>query len=315
MKKALLLASLLVTAGCASTDIGRLTASSDPVEARSLFGEPLRSPEPSGTNIAKFEEAKQAWLADPDDPMKLIWYGRRAGYLGNYQDAIAIFSEGMRRFPDDARMPRHRGHRYISTRQFDRAIADYEKAYAMIQGQPDAIEPDGMPNAQGIPLTTTHGNIRYHLGLAYYLVHDYENARRIYAEDLAKERNDDGIVAASHWLYMINKHLGNDAEAEALLTRITPDMNIIENFAYHKALLVHKGVLSAEDELPDNIAANPGLAGLAYGIANYYRFRGNESRAFEIMNEIVASSAWSPFGYIAAEADLAKAGAHRRAAP
>ena len=51
-------------------------------------------------------------------------------------------------------MYRHRGHRYISIRQFDRAIVDFEAAAGLIEGQENRIEPDGLPNTQNIPLTT-----------------------------------------------------------------------------------------------------------------------------------------------------------------
>ena len=61
-------------------------------------------------------------------------------------------------------MYRHRGHRYITVAQFDRAIADFEKAVALIKGTPDEIEPDGAPNPTGKPRSTLHFNIWYHLG-------------------------------------------------------------------------------------------------------------------------------------------------------
>jgi hypothetical protein len=42
---------------------------------------------------------------------------------------------------------RHRGHRYITLRCFDAAIADLEQASKLIKGKPGEIEPDGLPNA------------------------------------------------------------------------------------------------------------------------------------------------------------------------
>ena len=75
--------------------------------------------------------------------------GRRLGYLWRYQDAIAMFSKGDRAHPNNPKLYRHRGHRYITVRQFDRAIADFEKATTLIKGTPDEIEPDGAPNPTG----------------------------------------------------------------------------------------------------------------------------------------------------------------------
>lgn len=273
-------------------------------QATSLFGEPLYASEPSEDMLEKYQAAKAEYEAAPGDADKLIWYGRRTAYLGEYPKAIEIFSEGIEKHPDDARMLRHRGHRYISTRQFDKAIADLEKAYAMIEGKEDQVEPDGLPNAQNIPLTTLHGNIRYHLGLAYYLKHDFENARRIYAEDLSKTQNDDGVVAASHWLYMILRRMGRDEEAAAVVENISADMEIIENHAYHRACLFYKGEIPLEEALAESGDSIMG-AGFAYGVANWRLYNGEEEKAFELMNRIVDGPVWAAFGYIAAEADLA----------
>lgn len=273
-------------------------------EAISLFGEKLYSAEPSENAIAKYEAAKEEYLAAPNDADKLIWYGRRTAYLGRFQDAISIFSEGIEKFPSDIRMLRHRGHRYISTRQFDNALADFSKAVELMLGQEDQVEPDGLPNAKNIPLTTTQGNIRYHLGLTYYLKHDWENALRLFAEDLKHTDNDDGLVATIHWLYMIHQRMGQPQQAEALLENIHADMNIIENFAYHRALLFYKGDVAYSDVLSADIS-DSGNAGLVYAFANWHFYNNRKEEAVEIMENLMKGSSWAAFGYIAAEADLA----------
>ena len=93
--------------------------------------------------------------------------------LGSTIRLLIFFSQGIESFPDEPKLYRHRGHRYISVREFDKAIADLEKAVELIQGTPNEIEPDGMPNALNIPVSSLHGNIYYHLGLAYYLIGEY----------------------------------------------------------------------------------------------------------------------------------------------
>ena len=57
----------------------------------------------------KLAKARSEHVADTNDPDKLIWYGRRTAYLGDYKKAIHIYSEGIRMHPADARMYRHRG--------------------------------------------------------------------------------------------------------------------------------------------------------------------------------------------------------------
>lgn len=83
-------------------------------------------------------------------------------YLGDYKRAIEIFTEGINKFPEDSRFLRHRAHRYISTRQLDNAIADFEKAVILIKDTEDVIEPDGVPNRLNQPVSSLHTNIYYH---------------------------------------------------------------------------------------------------------------------------------------------------------
>lgn len=273
-------------------------------EAVSLIGYELYSAAPSADALAKYKLAKADYEAALNDPDKLIWYGRRTAYLGRYQDAISIFSEGVANYPSDIRMLRHRGHRYITTRQFDKALENFSKAADMMVGQEDHVEPDGLPNAMNIPLTTTQGNIRYHLGLTYYLKQDWENARRVFAEDLRNTDNDDGLVSSSHWLYMTLRRMGRDQEAAVVLDRIHADMNIIENFAYYRACLFYKGEIAYENVLPEDISG-VGNAGLVYGFANWHLYNDRHQEAVEIMEQLVKEPSWAAFGYIAAEVDLA----------
>jgi tetratricopeptide (TPR) repeat protein len=120
-------------------------------QAISLLGDTLYAPELPPEVLADREaqlaEARADYEADPANADALIWYGRRTAYLGDYRTAIAIYSEGIEKHPTDPRLYRHRGHRYISVRRFDAAIADLERAASMIAGREDEIEPDGMPTS------------------------------------------------------------------------------------------------------------------------------------------------------------------------
>ena len=268
-----------------------------------LTGEPLFSPEPGEAVLERLETARSDYEAEPGNADKIIWYGRRTAYAGDYRGAIEIFSEGIEKFPGDARMYRHRGHRYISIREFDRAIADLEKAAELIEGTENEIEPDGLPNALNIPISSLHGNIWYHLGLAYYLKHDWDNAYRAYKAGFDAGRNDDNRVSTTHWLYSILRRKG-DAEAARVLDAISADMNIIENFSYHNLCLFYKGALTL-DELTGDGDASPAGAAVMYGAANWHYYNGETDKAEEMFRAIVDSPGWSSFGYIAAEVDLA----------
>ena len=133
-------------------------------EALSMFGRPLYRPTlPAARQArlqAELDSATETFRAHPNDPDALLWVGRRLAYLGHYREAIAAFTRGIALHPGDARFYRHRGHRYITCRQFDLAIADLQRAAGLVAGKPDEPEPDGQPNVAGAPLGTLQGNIR-----------------------------------------------------------------------------------------------------------------------------------------------------------
>ena len=274
-------------------------------QAVALQGEPLYTSTPSDNVLAKLEDAKNAYDADPENADNIIWYGRRTAYAGDYREAIRIFTKGIRKFPDDARFYRHRGHRYISIREFDRAIQDFEKAVHLIEGKEDRIEPDGMPNAKNIPISTLHSNIWYHLGLGYYLKHDLENALRVYRIGVETSNNDDKLVSTMHWLYMTLRLLGMEEEAEKALEPIHKEMNIIENQGYHQLCLFYKGDLTLEELTWEESSSTTNDA-LSYGLGNWYLYNGQRDEARRIFEQILENKIWASFGHIAAEADFVR---------
>jgi tetratricopeptide (TPR) repeat protein len=247
--------------------------------------------------------ARATYEKNPNDADALIWVGRRLGYLGRYRDAIAVFTEGAKKHPKDARMLRHRGHRWITLRDFDRAIRDLDRAAELVRGKPDQIEPDGLPNARNIPTSTLQSNIWYHLGLAHFLKGDFEAALRAYRSCMDVSRNPDGLVSTSHWLYMTLRRLGRPAEAEKVLEAISTDLDVIENGSYHRLLLLARGEIAPEDLLVDAPLTVDG-ATHHFGVANWYICNGEPERARPLLEKIIAGGQWSSFAYIAAEAEL-----------
>lgn len=280
-------------------------------EAVSLFGEPLvpaeLPPEVRTRRTAQLAEAWAAAAAAPDDPDALIWLGRRTAYLGRYGESIEIFSRGVRKFPEDARFYRHRGHRYITVRDFDRAAADLEEASRLIAGKPDEVEPDGLPNARNIPTSTLQSNIWYHLGLAHYLKGDFEKALPAYQECLKVSNNPDMLVATTYWLYSTLRRLEREGEARRTLEPIHAGMEIIENEGYHRLLRMIQGELSPE-ELRAGASGDLDPPTLGYGIGNWHLYNGRREEAAKAFREVLAGGNWPAFGYIAAEADLKRMG-------
>jgi tetratricopeptide (TPR) repeat protein len=282
-------------------------------EAWSLFGEPL-VPSPAGAEArarqaAQLAEARAALEQAPDSADALIWVGRRLAYLGRYREAIDMYTRGIARHPDNPKLYRHRGHRYISTRRFDLAIADFERASGLVAGKADEGEPDGQPNARNIPTSTLHFNIWYHLGLAHYLQGDFPRALAAYQRCLDVSANPDAQVATRHWLYMTLRRLGRTGDADQVLAPVSASMDIIENQAYHQLLLMYRGELSA-DALLSRAAGDLDRATIGYGVGNWHLYRGDAGSAVATFRQVLAAGQWASFGAIAAEADLHRLG-HR----
>lgn len=278
-------------------------------EAESLFGVLFYPIEFTLIEKTKLDSnlavAQAEYGKNPNDPERIIWLGRRLAYLWRYRDAIDVYSKGIALHPNYAKLYRHRGHRYITLREFDKAIADLENAVRLIRGVPDEIEPDGAPNKYNIPTSTSHSNIWYHLGLVYYLKGDFKNALRCYLECMKfSKSNDDMLCATSDWLYMTYRRLGRTDDAKNVLEPISENMKIIENFSYHKRLLMYKGVVTPDSLLDAKNATDLDIATQGYGVGNWYFYNGQTEKAKEIFARVIKGKHWAAFGYIAAEADL-----------
>ncbi|MEM9832532.1 MAG: tetratricopeptide repeat protein [Bacteroidota bacterium] len=321
----LLLLSLAIVTGCTTENTSETTApaadsttdNSESYEAISLLGDTLYAMDLSPERKAQYDSALQAARTDyqqfPDSTDYIVWVGRRLGYLSRYQDAIETFTEGIQKFPNSAELYRHRGHRYITTRQFDKAITDLEKSAQLLENQPIRIEPDGIP----IPVppdqepTSLQFNVYYHLGLAHYLNGSYGEAAEAYQRCLEFCDDPDEVVATTDWLYMTYRRMGEDEVAERLLVDIRQDMTIVANEGYFERLLMYKGMLEPDSLLQVNNTASPDdrdleLATKGYGVANYYLNGGDSTAGTDMLQDIVDGRYWAAFGYIAAEADLAR---------
>ena len=279
-------------------------------EATSLLGEPLFPLLPDSADLAAMladlDSAEAAFEADPEDTDAIIWVGRRLAYLGRYNSAIEVFTDGIERHPDDPRLYRHRGHRYISVRQLDRAIEDLEHAARLVAGQRDRIEPDGQPNPAGIPRSTLNTNIWYHLGLARYVNGDFAGAAHAFREGYRISPNDDMRVAMADWLWLALHRLDRREEADTLLRDVLGDsLRILENQAYERRLRLYAGELTPDQLLPPDADALA-IATYGYGLGTWHLLHGDTTAARAIYEDLIATGYWPAFGYLAAEAELAR---------
>lgn len=296
----------------ATTAVAQESPAGDEAQAVSLLGDTLRQFPLAAEARTRYElqlaEAMAAYDRAPGDADSIIWLGRRLAYLGRLREAIDVYSRGILLHPDNPWPYRHRGHRHITLREFDRAVADFELAALLAAGRDDEVEPDGQPNAENVPIGTLHSNIDYHLALAYYLRGEFERALPVYARELERARNDDRRVSIAYWYYLALRRVERDGEAAALLAPITEQMNVIENDAYHRLLLMFKGEIPPDAILSTDAQSQMSVADAtsAYGLASWHLINGRESQAVELFRRIIAGGQWPAFGYIAAEAELAR---------
>lgn len=229
-------------------------------------------------------EAEKKLAADPTNVDLLIALGRAQVSVLRLHDAIETFTRAIELAPENARLYRLRGHRYISSRQFDRGVADLERA---------------------AKLSDKEFDIWYHLGLGYYLKRDFARAAEAYTKARDFGTKDDNVIAASNWLYASYRRLKKTAEAARALERIRPDMNVQEDKMYFALLLLYKG-LKQESEVFHAQLTDMEAATIGYGIGNWHLYNGRPARAKEVFQKIVAGKEWSAFGFISAEVELAR---------
>src|SRR6187200_3078737 len=112
-------------------------------ELTTLLGRPVFARADTDGAIAK---ADAALAADPRNVDLILAAARARDVALQFHSAIEVYTRGLAIAPDDVRLLRFRGHRYISIRRFDLAAGDLRHAVAIAPSSFDAI---------------------YHLGLAH----------------------------------------------------------------------------------------------------------------------------------------------------
>ncbi|MBL8173878.1 MAG: hypothetical protein JNK48_04370 [Bryobacterales bacterium] len=257
---------------------------------------------PDEGNLAAQAEALRG--KDGATAEELLAAGKIYDDLWWFSRSIAVYSEGMRRFAGDFRFPRFRGHRYFSTRQFAKGVEDLEKARELAPASFD---------------------VSYHLGLGYYLMGEFGKAAEAYGRCLEMTGKtgpaapggarsctelhtaENSRVAISEWMYRSLRRAGKHGEAAALLGGIGEGMKVTTNESYYLSLLFYKGRRKEEAIVPGAKAEKGNtFSTVGYGVANFHLLEGRKARGCEMLRKIVNERAWNAFGFIAAEADLAR---------
>lgn len=197
--------------------------------------------------------------------------------------AIETLTRGIAANPANARLYVDRGHRYVSVRELDRALADLQHAAA---------------------LDSAIYDIWFHLGVVRFVRGDFAEAARDFARARPSAPNDEEKAGSADWLWMSLSRAGRRAEAAALLPTFPESLSVPARYPYVLRLRLYQGRLKPEELIGPADTDDVQLATLAYGIGNWYLVAGDTARARTYFRRAVASGGWPAFGFIAAEAEL-----------
>ncbi|MGH8722484.1 MAG: tetratricopeptide repeat protein, partial [Burkholderiales bacterium] len=176
---------------------------------------------------------------------------------------------------------RWRGHRYLSVREFDRALDDLTR---------------------GSRLDSTNFGIWYHLGIVRYARGDFAGAAQAFERGQPGAPDAGERAGATDWLWMSLSRAGRAAEAQALLDR-RPDSLPAGN-AYAQRLRLYRGEIGPDDVITPADTGDIAVATLSYGVGNWYLVRGDTTRARLWFERSVRSGGWPAFGFIVSEVEL-----------
>ena len=235
----------------------------------------------SQADTGPIARAQRAVDADPRSVQKLITLGIAQSGARQMQEAVRTFTRALAIEPENPILYRWRGHRNLSVRNFDQAMADFTRGYGMD--------------------STVYG-ILYHLGVLRFVRGDFNAAADAFrrAQPLAPDAGE--LAGSTDWRWMSLMRAGRASEAAAMLAR-RPD-SLPTTVAYARRLKLYRGEIGPEQLLTPSDTGDVELATLAYGLGNWYLVRGDTTRARAAFRRSVASGGWPAFGFIAAEAEL-----------
>jgi tetratricopeptide (TPR) repeat protein len=292
-----------------ATDLAAPLPSTEPaLQAISMLGAPLHTPELDPAALVALEErlehARRAHEREPHSAERAIEHGRRLSALNRFREAVDVYSAALLEHPRSFELLRHRGHRWITLRQFERARDDLELAAILVRGLPPIDEPNLDPDpSKSWPSSVQH-QIHYHLGLAHYLLRDYERALPEWREAVRlAEGSPDMLCGASAWLYATLRRLGQAEAASHVLQPIHAGLEVREAGGYLRLLLLYRGELRPSEAVRLQAGAIE-RATVGYGLANWYQCNGRFDEAEGLYRALVALPCWQAFGAIAAESEL-----------
>ncbi|MDP9176056.1 MAG: tetratricopeptide repeat protein [Gemmatimonadota bacterium] len=254
-------------------------AAAQSVQYRSPAGIEYRSQPDTGA-IAR---AESALVAQPRNIDRIIQLGVAQSGARQFREAIATFTRGLALTPDNPLLLRWRGHRYLSVREFDRAMNDLTR---------------------GAQIDSTIYGIWYHLGIVRFASGDFAGAADAFTRAQPRAPDAGELAGATDWLWMSLMRGGRAADAQAMLAR-RPDSLVATN-AYVRRLKLYRGEIGPDEVMTAADTADVQVATLSYGVGNWYLLRGDTIRARTWFERSVRSGGWPAFGFILSELELGR---------
>jgi tetratricopeptide (TPR) repeat protein len=253
------------------------SASAQSVQYTSAAGTRYRAQADTGA-IAR---ADSALRADPRNVDRIIALGVAQSGARQFREAIQTFSRGLHLAPDNAMLYRWRGHRYLSTRQFERAERDLTRGFA---------------------IDSTNYGILYHLGIVRFIKGDFRGAADAVSRAQVRAPEAGELAGSTDWLWMSLMRAGRASDAAAMLAR-RPDSLPIAN-AYARRLQLYRGEITPDQLFTPADTGDVQVATLSYGLGNWYLVHRDTAKAREWFQKSIKSGGWPAFGFIVSEAEL-----------
>jgi len=275
----LALAPILAAPMAAQSTAPSAAQSTASVQYRSAAGVAYRAQIDTGP-IAR---ARAALDADPRNVSRIVALGIAQSGARQFREAIETFTRGLTIAPNDVVLYRWRGHRYLSVREFDKAMADLSRGYA---------------------LDSTNYGVLFHLGVLHFVRGEFDKAATMFTK--AQPRAPDGgeLAGSTDWLWMSLSRAGRSAEATAMLARRPDSLPGPPGYAYVSRLRLYRGEVAPEQLITAADTADVQVATLSFGLGNWYLVRGDRANAIKAFQRAIASGGWPGFGFIVAEAEL-----------
>lgn len=273
-------AHLIATATLCVVALAHATAGAQSVQYRSPAGVEYRSQQDAGA-VAR---AQQALAANPKDLNLIVALGTAQAGVRDMRGAVVTFTKGLEAHPNNALLYRWRGHRHLSLREFDAALADF---------------------ASGLKTDSTVYGIWFHLGIVKFVRGDFNGAADAFTRAQPRAPDAGELAGSTDWLWMSLSRAGKHAEAQAMLDRKPDSLKVTDpEYAYVKRLRMYRGQVKPEALITTTDTADVQQATLNFGLGNYYIVKGDTAHAKQAFERAVRSGGWPGFGFIVSEAEL-----------